>query len=63
MSDRRPHPSNVHPAAALLDNLAARLIRLAPSHRDPERFHVEKDDLVRELHKLASALRREKRHG
>ncbi|GEM_PF-3527868 len=33
--------------------LADRLARLAPSHRDPFRFHEEKSELVHELHVLA----------
>ncbi|MCZ7484589.1 hypothetical protein [Rhizobium rhizogenes] len=33
--------------------LADRLARLAPSHRNPFRFHEEKSELVRELHILA----------
>lgn len=33
--------------------LAARVRRLAPSHHDPEWFHVEKDEIERALRKLA----------
>lgn len=36
-----------------LHALADRLARLAPSHRDPFRFHEEKSELVHELHILA----------
>lgn len=36
-----------------LHALADRLARLAPSHRDPFRFHEEKSELVHELRKLA----------
>ncbi|WP_209085446.1 hypothetical protein [Agrobacterium tumefaciens] len=36
-----------------LHALADRLARLAPSHRDPFRFHEEKSELVHELHVLA----------
>nr|USU32913.1 hypothetical protein NG677_04220 [Methylobacterium sp. OTU13CASTA1] len=40
------------PAGALID-LADRLRRLAPSPRDPERFHVEKSEIEGELRRLA----------
>lgn len=36
-----------------LHALADRLARLAPSHRDPFRFHEEKSELVHELRRLA----------
>lgn len=36
-----------------LDELAYRVWRLRPDHRDPERFHVEKSQIVSELRKLA----------
>ncbi|MGZ2404834.1 hypothetical protein [Rhizobium ruizarguesonis] len=39
--------------AALLD-IADRLERLVPSHRDPHRFHEEKSELVDELGRLAA---------
>jgi hypothetical protein len=39
-------------AASLLD-IADRLARLSPSHRDPHRFHEEKSELVAELRRLA----------
>lgn len=42
--------------ACSLTGIADRLAKLAPSHRDPERYHAEKSELVHELHKLASAL-------
>lgn len=42
--------------AKALTGIAARLEKLAPSRRDPERYHVEKSELVHELHKLARAL-------
>jgi hypothetical protein len=35
--------------------------RLLPSHRDPEAFHVEKDEIVRELLRAASKL--DPKHG
>lgn len=32
-----------------LDEIADRLIRLAPSHRNPDQFHEEKSELVAAL--------------
>lgn len=40
-------------------NRADRLARLAPSHRDPHRFHEEKSELVAELRRLAANDNRE----
>jgi hypothetical protein len=40
--------------AADLHEIADRLARLAPSHRDPFRFHEEKSELVAELRRLAA---------
>lgn len=37
-----------------LNDIADRLVRLAPSHRDPHRFHEEKSELVGELRRLAA---------
>lgn len=42
--------------SADLHALADRLARLAPSHRDPFRFHEEKSELVHELHILAERI-------
>jgi hypothetical protein len=39
--------------AAELHALADRVRRLAPSHRDPEAFHVEKGEIAAELLELA----------
>jgi hypothetical protein len=36
-----------------LEVLADRVRRLAPSHRDPEAFHVEKSEIERALRQLA----------
>ena len=36
-----------------LTTIAARLARLAPHHRDPERFHVEKSELVAAIRRHA----------
>lgn len=41
-----------------LEDLAARLVRLAPSSRDPERFHVEKHTLAAEIRRVAAEIRR-----
>lgn len=43
--------------SADLHALADRLARLAPSHRDPFRFHEEKSEIVHELRRLASSER------
>lgn len=40
--------------AARLHEIADRLARLAPCHRDPHRYHEEKSELVAELRKLAA---------
>lgn len=40
-----------------LQELATRVARNAPSHRDPEAFHVEKDDIANALRRLASEAR------
>jgi hypothetical protein len=39
--------------ASYLRDLAERLARLAPSRTDPERFHIDKSDLVDALRRLA----------
>ncbi len=39
-----------------LRDLARRVRRLAPSHRDPERFHEDKSEIVYELLTLARAM-------
>jgi hypothetical protein len=41
-----------------IEDLAHRLVRLAPSHRDPEAFHVEKHTVAAELRRLARDMRR-----
>ncbi len=38
---------------ARINAIANRLERLAPSHRDPFRFHEEKSELVNDLRRLA----------
>lgn len=41
-----------------LTNLADRLRRLSPCHRDPERFHEDKSEIERELRRLAGRIAR-----
>ena len=58
MYHARPPRGPDRPAAGMplspnLDALADRVNRLRPSHRDPEHFHVEKDEIARELRWLA----------
>ena len=38
-----------------LADLARAVARLSPSHRDPERFHQDKDEIRRELLRLADS--------
>lgn len=40
--------------AAKLHDIADRLARLAPSHRDPHRYFEEKSELVAELRRMAT---------
>ena len=40
-----------------LDEIAERIRRLVPSHRDPERFHVEKSEIEHDLRRLAREAR------
>lgn len=40
--------------AARLQDIADRLARLAPCHRDPHRFHEQKSELVAELRAIAA---------
>lgn len=37
-----------------LSDLARRVERLRPSHRDPEAFHVEKSDIADALRRMAA---------
>ena len=37
---------------AWLAEIAARIERLGPDHRDPERFHVDKDQLVKDVRRM-----------
>lgn len=38
---------------ATLHDLASAVRRLSPSHRDPERFHMDKSEIERALRRLA----------
>jgi hypothetical protein len=49
---RRSSPADGAQADALHD-LARRVSRLAPSHRDPERFFIERDEIRSALHRMA----------
>jgi hypothetical protein len=40
-------------AAHNLERLAERVRRLSPSHRDPERFHMDKSEIAAALRRLA----------
>jgi hypothetical protein len=42
-----------HRTSAALLTLALEVQRLAPSHRDPEAFHIAKSEIVHRLRKLA----------
>jgi hypothetical protein len=37
-----------------IGELADRLRRLCPDHRDPERFHIEKSEIEHELRRIAA---------
>lgn len=43
----------VIPVTEQMADLADRVARLAPAHRDPERFHIDKSEIVAELRALA----------
>jgi hypothetical protein len=49
---RRPSERQEAWLRALVEKVRA-VIPLSPSHRDPERFHLEKDAIVHELRRLA----------
>lgn len=44
------------PAPDTLHRLAARVARLSPDRRNPERWHLEKDDIAHALRRLARTL-------
>jgi hypothetical protein len=52
-----------HSLPGRLEELAAKLRRLAPCHRNPERFHQEKDEIMHDLLSLARLLKGVSRHG
>ena len=39
--------------AEMLNAIAHRLRHLNPDHRDPEKFHIQKSELIAELRRLA----------
>jgi hypothetical protein len=45
------------PPPHALIKLADRVRRLSPSHRDPERFHIDKSEIEAELRRLARSNR------
>ncbi len=51
------------PAPDTLHSLASRVMRLSPDRRDPERWHLEKDDIARSLLRLARDLQRTNTDG
>jgi hypothetical protein len=46
------------PAAERLDELARRVRRLSPDRRDPERYHLDKSEIERDLRRLAREVRK-----
>ncbi len=39
-----------------LNELAGQVARLSPDRRDPERYHIEKSEIVADLRRLARAM-------
>lgn len=56
MTPARSLPSRTPTPADQLERLALAVRCLAPSHRDPERFHVDRSEVVAELRRLARTL-------
>ncbi|WP_299821349.1 hypothetical protein [uncultured Jannaschia sp.] len=50
---RNERPAPVERPSDLLAELASRLRRLSPDHRNPHRFHEEKSEIAHELARLA----------
>ncbi len=50
---RNPAHTSEAILALQLAELASRVRRLLPSRRDPEAFHLEKDEIAHELRRLA----------
>lgn len=48
--------------AETLHTLARRVRYLHPSRHDPERFHMEKDEIERTLRRLARVMEKDSRH-
>jgi hypothetical protein len=56
MTERVQHRISRSPGRDLaehLRDLANRVARLGPNRRDPEKFHLDKSDVVAELRRLA----------
>jgi hypothetical protein len=51
-------PLRARALAAILVDIANRLERLAPSHKGPEAFHIERSELVAALRRIAGEGRR-----
>ncbi|MCM5558082.1 hypothetical protein [Pleomorphomonas sp. JP5] len=63
MSDHASYPLTnlIAPTWRRADNflaLADKVARLGPDRRDPERFHIDKSEIVAELRKLAREVSR-----
>jgi len=54
MPERAPAGSSV---ADLIEDLARRVGRLSPSHRDPHRFHEERSEIENDLRRLEREVR------
>jgi hypothetical protein len=52
-SPKTPDRRGAARLAEQLDELAQRVQRLSPSHHDPERYHVEKSEIVEALRSIA----------
>lgn len=50
------HPRAARPLGRVVADIAERVARLSPSHRDPEQFHMDKHTLAAELRALARAM-------
>jgi len=46
--------------AATVQELAKRVARNEPQHRDPERFHLEKSDIAHQLRAVASKIKEQR---
>lgn len=46
----------MNPHGVALYELAGRLARLVPSHRDPHRFHEDKSEIVHQMRQIARAI-------